>query len=325
MLYLLFGKQDLMVKNHLKKLVKERLPQLDDFNYVRYNGRETPVHIIVDECASLPMGYERKVVVIEDAYFLSTFKTKEKIEKDQDYAKLLRYLGQPNEQTDLIFTLSEPTFNSKTDIGKILNRDAMKSELTDIDDKTWPEYVRRYFAKRDVRIDNNAIGELVSRCQNDATQFVQEASKLMLVGDHVTLEDVKALVSRPLEENTFALSNALTNGRLDEALAIFRDLRAYSEEPVTLINLLAKQFRLMLKIYYLSEQGKSLDQISRELGVHEYRVKLALNRKRTFTDKRLIEILERLYQLDYQIKSGLVDRFYGFELFIVNFNETSFL
>jgi len=314
-----------MVKNHLKKLVKERLPQLDDFNYVRYNGRETPVHIIVDECASLPMGYERKVVVIEDAYFLSTFKTKEKIEKDQDYAKLLRYLGQPNEQTDLIFTLSEPTFNSETDIGIILNRDAMKSELTDIDDKTWPEYVRRYFAKRDVRIDNNAIGELVSRCQNDATQFVQEASKLMLVGDHVTLEDVKALVSRPLEENTFALSNALTNGRLDEALAIFRDLRAYSEEPVTLINLLAKQFRLMLKIYYLSEQGKSLDQISRELGVHEYRVKLALNRKRTFTDKRLIEILERLYQLDYQIKSGLVDRFYGFELFIVNFNETSFL
>jgi len=323
MIYFLFGKQELMIRTHLKKLVKERLPIVDDFAYVRFSGRETLIQTVVAECALIPLGYDRKMVVVEDAYFLSGSKTKEKNDKDQDFSVFVRYLKQPNEQTDLVLTLAEPSFDAKSEYGKIIKEKVNVVELTDIDERTWPEYVRRYFTKKDVRIDNNAVTELVARCQGDATLFVQEANKLMLASAHVTLEDVKTLVTRPLEENTFALSNALVNGRLDEALAIFRDLKTFNEEPVTLINLLAKQFRLMLKIYYLALEGLSLEAIAKRLNVHEYRVKLAINKQRTFNDERLNRILEELYRLDLNIKSGQVDRFYGFELFIVNFNETS--
>ena len=37
--------------------------------------------------------------------------------------------------------------------------------------------------------------------------------------------------------------------------------------------------------------------------------------------KRILQTLEDLYQLDWQIKSGLVDRYYSFELFLINFKR----
>jgi len=321
MIYLLFGKQALMIKTRLAKLVKEQLPLVDDFSYVRYNAKETPIQDIVADAISIPLGYERKMVVVDDAYFLLSQKQKEKIEKDQNYDKLIEYLQHPSEATDLVFTLCATSFNAKSDIGKLIKSKAMIYELTDIDAATWPEYVRRYFAKHDVKIDASAINELVVRVQSDATLFVSEAQKLMLNTDHITLDVVEQLVSRPIEENSFALSNALVKGKIDEALAIYRDLKTHAEEPVMLISLLARQFRLMLKVYYLSMQGFNQIDIAKQLGIHEYRVKLALNSQKSMGEQRLLAILDRLYELDFNIKSGQVDRFYGFELFLVNFNH----
>jgi DNA polymerase-3 subunit delta len=319
MIYLLFGKQDLMIKTRLSKLIKERIPLVDEISLVKYNGRQTPVQDIMADCRSLPLGYDLKMVVIEDAYFLINAKTKEKIEKDQDYAMLVNYLKDPSPATDLVLTIAAPSFNLKSEIGQLLKQQAMIYELTDIDSKSWPEYVRRYFAKYEVTIDQSAIAELVARCQNDATQFVSEAQKLMLYSKHISLDTIKTLVTRPLEENSFALSNALTKGRVDEALTIYRDLKTYNEEPVTLISLLARQFRLMLKVHYLAEEGYGQLDIAKKLDIHEYRVKLALAARKSLDEARLIGILERLYELDYNIKSGQIDRFYGFELFLLNF------
>ncbi len=321
MIYLLFGKQALMIKTRLQKLIKEQLPVVDDFSFVRYNAKETLIQDIVMDARSLPLGYDRKMVVIDDCYFLATTKSKEKIEKDQNYQALIEYLEHPNEATDFVFIVNATSFNVKSDIGKILKDKAMIYELTDIDKNSWPEYVRRYFAKYQIKIDGSAIDELVSRVNNDATLFVSEAQKLMLYGDHITKDIVETLVTRPLEENSYVLANALTKGRIDEALAIYRDLKIHAEEPVTLISLLARQFRLMLKIYYLTQTGLSQLEIAKKLGIHEYRVKLAINSQSLLNDARLLIILDRLYELDFQIKSGLIDRFLGFELFLLNFKQ----
>lgn len=319
MIYLLFGQQELMIKSRLQKLIKENLPIVDEFSLVKFNGRETLVQEVVNECQLMPLGSDKKMVVLEDCYFLQPSKAKEKIEKDQNYDVMENYLKRPNESSDLVLTVTNKAFNTKSSIGKILKQGANIYELTDIDKFAWPEYVRRYFAKHNVTIDNKAVDELVKRSQNDAGRFVSEAQKLLLAQNHITYDLVVALVSRPLEEDAFALSNALMKGRMEEAISIFRDLKTFSEEPVMLISLLARHFRLYLKVLYLSKQGLSLSEITKQLGIHEYRVKLALESQRHFNEARLLNILDQLYMLDFQIKSGQVDRFYGFELFLLNF------
>ena len=49
---------------------------------------------------------------------------------------------------------------------------------------------------------------------------------------------------------------------------------------------------------------------------HPYRVKLALSSD--YTEKELINNIKKLYKLDYDIKTGNIDKNFGFELFLLN-------
>ena len=85
--------------------------------------------------------------------------------------------------------------------------------------------------------------------------------------------------------------------------------------------MIANQFRLLSRVSYLVKKGMNQDEIAQELAINPIRAKIL--RKNTFvvSSKRINQTLEDLYQLDLQIKSGLVDRFYSFELFLINFKR----
>jgi len=319
MIYILFGNQSLMINNRLSKLVKERLETVDAFNYVRFDGRETLIQDIVYECSLIPLGYERKAVVVDNAYFLIKGGEKEKVEKEQDFKCLVAYLKEPNEQSDLFLCVTNQTIDDKSEIVKLVKQNGTIYELADISKENWPEYVRRYFDKLETKIDIDAVTELIVRVQGDANTFVSEANKLSLYTNHVRLEDVLLFIERPLEENAFAISNALIKGKNDVALSIFRDLLVQNEEPVRLISLLSNQFRLMSEVLYLYSLGLSNSTIASQLGVNEYRVKLAVDARRNISYEKLLIYLDKLYKLDYNIKSGQIDRFYAFEMFLADF------
>ena len=55
------------------------------------------------------------------------------------------------------------------------------------------------------------------------------------------------------------------------------------------------------------------------LGVKPIRVSIARKQMYNVSEKTILKALNDLYNLDYNIKSGSVDRFYAFELFLINF------
>ena len=128
-------------------------------------------------------------------------------------------------------------------------------------------------------------------------------------------------VPRSLEENIFELTNALVKQEIGQALQIYRDLRVRNEEPVTMIQLFSRHFRLMQMAMYLTQQGSDYIAIGKQLKIHEYRVKLMLQQKRVYTLKRLEKIQKSLFELDANIKQSKGDRFVAFELFLLNFNQ----
>ena len=104
-----------------------------------------------------------------------------------------------------------------------------------------------------------------------------------------------------------------------KAISIYRDLLVEGSEPVQLVGMLANQFRLLSEVSYLSTQYSSNNEIARILGVHEYRVKLSRDHLRRITYKKILKKIDELYQLDLDIKSGVVDRFFAFEMFLIRF------
>ena len=70
MIYLIYGNQIPAIKNRLKRIIKERLDIIDEMTYVRYDGNNVLVQEVVDDANYLPLGYEHKLVALDNCYFL---------------------------------------------------------------------------------------------------------------------------------------------------------------------------------------------------------------------------------------------------------------
>ncbi len=325
MICLIYGSQIATIKTREKRLVNEFLDTPDEFNFVRLNGMEVTVQDIVEECRSLPLGYDKKVVIVEDAYFLSKPKPKTSIESLQDYDKLKKYLQTNNPDTILILTLVATSIDKSNEFYQAIlkQEDHREYALAEPTKEEYVSYVTQHFNQRlNCQITREAVDELIARVGSDLVSFQNNANKLASYknGETITYDDVCLLVSPPLEDNAFQIFNNLIRKKNREALSIYRDLKTQNVEVITLISMLANQFRLLNEVSYLAKNKYSDDQIAKELSLSPTRAKILHGNMRYISTDYINKTLEDLYKLDFDIKSGSVDRFYMFELYLVNFS-----
>ena len=325
MIYLISGRQNIRLKSQMKSIIKKSIQEIDPMNFVKHDATYTLVQEIVDDCNALPLGYDKKAVAIDNCYFLLKEKSKVKIESDQDYQKLIDYINHPNEDTELIFLVNtaDSDIDKKNAIFQAIEKNGQIIALSEPKENQWHEVVAHYFKEKwpNTSIDSDAVYELARRTEGDYASLFNNGSKLALYTDHIRFEDVVLMVTRPLDENAFLLFNYLIDNKNIEAVTLFRDLKNSNVEPVTLISMIANQFRLLNRVSYLAKHGKDNDAIAEELKINPIRAKILKKNSMVISQKKINQTLEDLYQLDLQIKSGLVDRFYSFELFLINFRR----
>jgi len=325
MIYLISGRQNIRLKSQMKSIVKKSIKEIDPMNFVKIDASMTLVQEIVDEANSLPLGYDNKAVVVDNPYFLLKERSKVKIESDQDYDKLIDYINHPDNNCDLIFLVntSESDIDKKNSIYQAIEKNGQIIALNEPKENEWHQVVAHYFKEKwpDTIIDSDAIYELARRTEGDYASLFNNGSKLALYTNHIRFDDVTLMVTRPLEENAYLLFNYLIENKNIDAVSLFRDLKNANVEPVTLISMIANQFRLLNRVSYLAKHGYDNDQIAEELKINPIRAKILRKNSMVISQKRINQTLEDLYNLDLQIKSGLVDRIYSFELFLINFKR----
>lgn len=325
MIYLISGKQNIRLKSQMKSIVKKSIGEIDALNFVKHDATLITVQEIVDDANNLPLGYDHKAVVVDNPYFLLKEKGKNKIESDQNYQELIDYVNHPDESCDLIFLVntSESDIDKKSEIYQAIEKNGQIVVLDEPKDNQWNEVVAHYFKGKwpDTKIDNDAVNELARRTEGDYASLYNNGSKLALYTDHIRYEDVTLMVTRPLEENAFLLFNYLLDAKNIDAVNLYRDLKNSNTRPETLIPMIANQFRLLNRVSYLAKHGYQNEEIASELAINPIRAKILRKNSMTISQKRINQTLEDLYQLDLQIKSGLLDRNYSFELFLINFRR----
>ena len=326
MIYLIYGNQSPTIKSQINKITKAFLGEgnVDDFNFVKIDGHNVLVQDAVDECRYVSLGYDKKVVSLENCYFLLKPKPRNKIEQDQNYDVLKKYISESFDDTDSTFIMSVTSLSidDKNQIFNLVKEKGKLIEIADPDEKSFLEYVKSYCAKYNINIDRDALSELAVRTDGDVALFKNSIEKLTLYTDHIKYKDVVLMVTRKLEDNAFLLSNYLIEGRNVDALALFKDLRVSNVEPVTLISQLANQFRLINEVRFLLRVKRlSQDEVAKELKIKPGRVYVLSKNLSLISEKAILRALDDLYELDYNIKSGQVDRFYAFELFLLEFKR----
>ena len=323
MIYLIYGNQGPTIKSQIRKISEAFLngEKPDELNFIKLDGHNFLVQDAVDECKYVALGYDKKVVSLENCYFLLKPKPRNKIEADQDYDELLKYVNNESTDPDACFILSvaSSSIDEKNQIFKALKEKAKIVQIVDPDEKGWNEYVRAYLQRHNVVIDRDAIQELSDRTNGDVGLFQNSVQVLTLYTDHIRYKDVTLMVAKPLEDNAFLIFNLLLDNKNADAVELFRDLKVKNVEPVTLIGQLANQFRLLNQVMYLCKKRMSKEDIANELKIKPGRVYVLSRLISIISESTIRKTLDDLYQLDLDIKSGLVDRHYAFEMFLLKF------
>ncbi len=323
MIYLVYGNQSPTIKSQIRKIGETFLgaEKPDELNFIKLDGHNALVQDAIDECKYVSLEYEKKVVSLENCYFLLKPKPKNKIESDQNYDELTDYIENNSSDQDACFILSvcSSAVDEKSILFKSLKEKAKIVQIVDPDEKGWNEYVKAYLTKHEVLIDRDAIMELAERTSGDVALFQNSVQILTLYTDHIRYKDVILMINKPLEDNAFLIFNLLVDNKNAEAISLFRDLQVKNIQSPTLIAQLGNQFRLLSQISYLSKKRIPKEEIANELKIKPGRVYVLSKLLPMISDKAIKKTLDDLYQLDLDIKSGLVDRNYGFELFLIKF------
>lgn len=316
MIRLIISEPSLLLKAKLNEYTNEVIEERDDFNYCVFDFEETPILEIIDALQTPSFSTLRKVVICKNPYFIKGEKVK--IPFDNDVKDLETYINNPNPDSELIIICPKRYFTGKSKFINLISKVGQVENLLFEDENELINYGSSLIKRTNIDIDAKASQILFERCMGDVCKLEREIAKLALYNDHIDVELIKKMVSRPLEDDVFELSNALMAKDHKKIMRIYSDLKLLKIEPIALIALLSTQFRLMLQAIILKKENKQEQEIASLLEVHPYRVKLALKNTVNYSLNDVKNILIDLATLDSKIKSGQYDRYVDFELFLAS-------
>lgn len=307
-----YGREKYLVRWSVDQIkVRYVDPSLEMFNFIKFEDTSATAGAIIDACETMPVMSEKRVVLVENAD-LST----------EDGEELAAYFSNFPETTVLIF-VSEAVDKRKK-FFKALQKHGGVYEFGPLEMPQLRSFVTKRLRASGKKFDPDVAGIIVETSgyydtDSDYTldNLINDIEKVVShSGEYISSEDVDSTVAGNVERDVFAFSNALASGRRGEALGLLNVLLTYGENVFKLLGLICSQFETMLLIKEMRDAGHSTAQMHQHLGIHEYRIKKTMPQASQYSVERLRAILMKAYEVDRNIKSGLMDAETALELLV---------
>lgn len=298
MIYVLYGENESEIKKYISLIIKEN--KID--TKVTYNYKDDKIEDVIEEASYTDLFGSTKLIILNDSTFLST-------DKLTNEDKLLSFIDNPNKSTILI--LKNDKIDSKKKIVKELNIKAKVIEFKLLNNKNIDKYIMDYFKEKDFSIDTPSIKEISKRLISNTSVIDSELEKLILYKNNskkVTLTDVEKVITKYESVNVFDLIDSVIRKDKKGIFTKYKKLIDEKIEPIMILTLLSNQFRLLLSVLILSKNTTD-DKIASILNEHPYRIEIAKRSIYNIKKEELILIIKKLFITDYNIKTGIMDKY----------------
>lgn len=295
-----------LIKNKLLELIKDKDYELSEFDL-----DNTLISEVIEFLDTYNFLCNHKLVVLYNPRALTSEKTKKDCE---DLSPLEKYLDNPNGDNTLIIVSS--SFDSKKKIVKKLKKDYEKIEV-EINPR---DYIKKQL--KDYKFDNNVVDMIINYTNANINAIKNEVDKLKLYKEDdlsINNKDIEKVVHRIIDDSDnyiFELIDNISKRNIKRSIEIYNDLVFLGVDSIKLMVLLSNQIRLIYQVKVLANKSNDND-ISKELGIHPYRVKLAREKGYNYSDNELISLLKKIATTDLKIKKGEINPKLGIELLIL--------
>jgi len=321
-IYVLFGTETFIMREWIDLLVSKAVePSTRDFTLSRYDLSETPLEVVLEDARTPAFLATRKLVIASNAQFLTGEKDTSKVVHHTE--ALIEYILNPAEDVTLVLYTSVDKLDERKKVVKNAKHSAVTLSFPKLKFDELSQWIQKKATAKGVVIETDAVAMLIERVGTQCALLASEIEKCALFvghGETIRKETIEALTIRATEEDIFDLIRAITNKHAEQAMTLFHHLLNKKEEPIKVLMMLARQFRLIIHVYELNKRGFSQTQMVATLRSHPYPVQLASAQAKRFDIETLMDVMNELAQLDMAIKTGTIDKVLGIELFILRFS-----
>lgn len=310
---LIWGADDFLNDYLVRSYAKE--DRFKDLEHVTVDCESDGLDELIASLTESSLFSEQKFIVVKNPFFL-TAKVSKKLQKQiDDLQKIFENLADLEDVVVIVASYE------KIDRRKKLTKTVLK-QFNVVEPQIRPyegaSTTKALIKDEGYIITQSALQLLIERSDQVIDTILSNYQKLKMVAtdNKITEKSVMQNVDLSLAQNIFAILESALDKNYREAVERLDNQLREGTNPIQLLAVFENQLELILVVKILAQRGRSEPQIVKELGVHPYRVKLAL-RNRLKIDK-LENLLRDAIDLEFKYKNGTYREDNFLKLFILN-------
>lgn len=300
--YFFYGEEDFNIEKEIEKLKQSLDKNFLEMSFKTYNNPKFADLIAI--LRSQPMMFGKMLIIINCLdYFSKTF-------EDKEIKQIAEALENNNDNLDIVFVAELPRGEGK----KLDSRKKFFKTLSKYNTKEFPtiptykvadleDWIKKQGKSKDIKFEPDALTAIISQIGNNLRQIDAELDKLKLFAypkDLITAQMVKEICIS--NEDLFAFSDFLMENQKDKALLEYRRLLD-KKYPLEILATLQTMLRRWIILKAKAQECTSFE-LAKLTGMHEYVVKLNLQKLKKTNLKDLVKLKQNLTEAEYKIKSG---------------------
>ena len=321
-IYLLYGEELFLLENTLKKIKKLFGECIKGINYI--NIDETNYNELIQDIETPAFGYEKKLIIARNTGLLKKDGKRKNAELEKEREKLVNYINNNIDiiKQGIILVFIEEDTDSKKELFKTIDKNGVVCNFEYQKPIQIEKRIEAICKAYEVQIDNTTLRYFIECCGTNMQELINEIRKLIEYagkGGKIAKEDIDKLSIKKLESVIFDLTDSLGKKETAKALEVLQNL-IYAKEPLQ--KILITLYNHFKKIYFTKIAIQNGKDITTSLNLKPNQTFLVSKYKMQagyFKQGELEQILQKLRDLDYQYKNGLIDLQVGLEAILCRY------
>jgi DNA polymerase III subunit delta len=302
-----------LFSNQMDDAIETLIHTFEEDAISKYDATEHHFDRVYEDLISPSFFSDHKVIVVQhvDHYF------------DQSYAveALIKYLKSPMEHTMLILKMTELP---KGELKKAFDLYVEYHEFQTTSADHLKSILESMLKKEKMTMTEEAKLLLIERLSNRSEEVYSEMHKLMtycLDTMHIEKKHVETLIIKPLEDNVFDMVSGFILNDSKHVMHIYHQLMLQQEDPLKIMGLIGRRLSDLEDVKMMLQEGLSQVQISERLKISSGRTFYLIKEAKQIQASSFVSRMKQLEQLDYDIKSGRIEKKLGLQLLLLGVNK----
>ena len=315
-LYFFHGEETFLLNHYLVQMKKQLLdPLTESFNFHRLNNETFDIRDFADAVENLPMMAENTFVQVDD---IDLFKMNE-----GDRTKMTEILADIPDYCTVVFTYLTAQWKPDKRLKKLwetVDENGTVVEFAKQDQRDLIAWVTRHFLARQKRITTDLCAYLIDITGGTMTALSGEIDKICAYSgaDEIRKTDIDAVTEPVLDAVVFQMTDLLSAGRYDQALAKLQQLLKMQQEPLAILGAVGGHFRRISTARTLLDHGQNASQLQKLCApMPDFAARKTMDAARRFRPEFCRKAARLVMETDYRMKTSFDDSERLLELLIL--------